>query len=275
MNRSARAGLGLLDRIVETKREEIERLVPQLETLRRAARDQEPARDFRRALCRAGEVAVIAEFKRRSPSAGELRPGADPVRTARAYSDAGAAALSVLTDGPWFGGTIQDLERVRMAVGLPVLRKDFVLHPVQIWEARAAGADAALLIARILDDAQMVDLLGESAEAGLDVLVEVHDAAELERALAAGAGTIGVNNRDLSTFATDLRLSLNMAAAVPADVVVVAESGIRTAAEVDALGEAGVDAILVGETLMRAGPGGVAAAGLIGRQRRARTAAAP
>jgi indole-3-glycerol phosphate synthase len=275
VNRSARASLDLLDRIVQTKREEIERLIPRLETLRRAARDQAPARGFRRALGRSEEVTVIAEFKRRSPSAGELRPGADPVGTARAYSDAGAAALSVLTDEPWFGGTLQDLERVRAAVGLPVLRKDFVLHPVQIWEARAAGADATLLIARILDDAQMVDLLGESAEAGLDVLVEVHDAAELERALAAGAGTIGVNNRDLATFATDVRLSLNLAASVPAEVVLVAESGIRTAAEVDVLGEAGVDAILVGETLMRAGPGGVAAAGLFGRPRRARPATAP
>lgn len=259
--------MSILQRIVDTKRGEVAGLAPLRAELRARAADAPPARGFAAALRRPGEVRLLAEVKRRSPSAGEIRPGADPVEVARAYQQGGAAAVSVLTDREYFGGNLDFLRRVREDVALPAIRKDFLIDPVQVWEARAAGADAVLLIVRILDDARLAELLGLAAESGMDALVEVHDAGELERALAAGARLVGVNNRDLGSFTTDLDLSVRLAADTPGGVTLVAESGIRTAEDVDRLGAAGVDAVLVGESLMRQDDLRAAAAALVGRPR--------
>ncbi|HEX6748477.1 MAG TPA: indole-3-glycerol phosphate synthase TrpC [Longimicrobium sp.] len=255
----------ILQRIVDVKHAEVRALRERASELRGRASDASPTRGFAAALRRPDEVRLLAEVKRRSPSAGEIRPGADPVDVARAYREGGAAALSVLTDRDFFGGELDFLVRVRDAVDLPVLRKDFVVDPLQLWEARAAGADAVLLIVRILSDAQMAELLGLAAELGMDALVEVHTAGEMERALAAGSMLVGINNRDLSTFVTDLELSISLARNVSPEVTLVAESGIRTAADVDRLGAAGFDAILVGESLMRQPDLRAAAAALVGR----------
>jgi indole-3-glycerol phosphate synthase len=204
------------------------------------------------AALRAGDsVAVIAEVKRRSPSAGGIREGVSAAAAAQLYAGAGAAAVSVLTDGEHFGGSLGDLQAARVAA-VPLLRKDFVIDAVQVHEARVAGASAVLLIVRILDDAALRELHGEALRVGLDVLVEVHDEAEVERAAAAGARIIGINNRDLATFTTDLDTTLRLAPRVPAGCVVVAESAIREAADVARVAAAGADAVLVGEALMRA-----------------------
>jgi indole-3-glycerol phosphate synthase len=255
----------ILDRIVAVKRREVESIAGQRLELQSRASSAAPARGFAAALRRPSKVRLLAEVKRRSPSAGDIRPGADPVEVARAYQSGGAAALSVLTDREFFGGDLDALVRVRSAVALPVIRKDFVVDPLQIWEARAAGADAVLLIARILSGTELREYLRLVAELGMDALVEVHTAEEMEDAVAAGAALVGVNNRDLSTFVTDLELSIRLAAGVPASVTLVAESGIRTAADVDRLGAAGFDAILVGESLMRQEDLAAAAAALAGR----------
>lgn len=241
----------ILARIVATKEVEVEALRPLAEDLRARAADAAPTRGFAAALRKPGVVRLLAEIKRRSPSAGPIRPGASPEEVAADYAAGGAAALSVLTDREYFDGSLAALQAVRTTVDLPLLRKDFTIDPLQVYEARAAGADAILLIVRILDDALLGELLALSRELALDALVEVHDASELERALAAGATLVGVNNRDLSTFRTELALTLSLAPAVPAGVTLVAESGIRTAEDVATLGAAGVDAVLVGESLMR------------------------
>ena len=261
-----------MNRIVDVKRDEVRALSGRAPELSSRAKDAPPPRGFAAALRRPGTVRLLAEVKRRSPSAGEIRPGADPVEVARAYQAGGAAALSVLTDRRFFGGELEFLVRVREAVALPVLRKDFVIDPLQVHEARAAGADAILLIVRILSDAQLVELHGTARELGMDVLVEVHTAGEMARALAAGCTLAGVNNRDLATFTTDLGLSIRLAPGIPDEVTLVAESGIRAAADVDRLGAAGFDAILVGESLMRQPDLAAAAAALVGRPRRARGA---
>jgi indole-3-glycerol phosphate synthase len=259
-----------LAEIVRTKRDEVAALRPRAAELRAAAAEQGPARGFAAALRAPGEVRLLAEVKRRSPSAGPIRPDADPVEVARAYRDAGAAALSVLTDEQFFGGSLDALRAVRRAVELPVLRKDFVVDAVQLWEARAAGADAVLLIARILPGGALAELHQQARELGLDVLVEVHDAEELERALAVDARLVGVNNRDLRTFRTDLALSYHLAPTVPLRATLVAESGIRAAEDVAGLGAAGVDAVLVGESLMRQPDIRAAAAALVGHPKAAR-----
>ena len=264
----------ILDRIVRTKHEEVARIRPRLDALRAAAGEAPTPRGFAAALRRPHEVRLLAEVKRRSPSAGEIRPGADPVGIARGYAAGGAAALSVLTDREYFGGDLAFLRAVREAVEVPVLRKDFVVDPAQLWEARAAGADAVLLIARILEQPLLEELLALAGELGLDALVEAHTAEELDRALVAGASLVGVNNRDLDTFVTDLELAVRLAPRVPPGVTYVAESGIRTAGDVDRFGAAGVDAILVGESLMRRPDGAAAAAALAGRSRRERARAA-
>lgn len=260
----------ILDRIVEVKRDEVRALSGRASELSSRANDAPPPRGFAAALRRPGEVRLLAEVKRRSPSAGEIRPGADPVEVARAYEAGGAAALSVLTDRQFFGGELGFLARVRQAVALPVLRKDFVIDPLQVHEARAAGADAVLLIVRILSGAQLDELHGVARGLGMDVLVEVHTADEMERALAAGCTLAGVNNRDLATFTTDLDLSIRLASGVADEVTLVAESGIRTAADVDRLGAAGFDAILVGESLMRQPDLTAAASALVGRAKQPR-----
>lgn len=255
----------ILDRIVATKRDEVNAAVPRLSGYRDIARQADAPRGFGASLRHPSEVRLLAEVKRRSPSAGDIRPGADPVEVARAYVQGGAAALSVLTDREYFGGDLDFLRAVRRAVSIPVIRKDFIIHPVQVWEARAAGADAILLIVRILEQPRLVELHGLAAELGMDVLVEAHTAEELDRALEAGATLVGVNNRDLDTFVTDLDLCVRLAPRVPAHVTYVGESGIRTAGDVDRLGAAGVDAILVGESLMRQPDLRAAASALAGR----------
>jgi indole-3-glycerol phosphate synthase len=194
---------------------------------------------------------VIAEIKRASPSAGDIRKGADAAVIAMDYERHGAAALSVLTDREFFGGALKDLTAARVRSTIPVLRKDFVIDPLQVWEARAAGADAVLLIVAALDDAALRDLAALAARLGVAALVEVHDAGEARRAVDAGAQVIGVNHRDLRSFEMDMTLSARLRPMLPAGTVMVAESGIRTAADVRAMAEAGADAILVGEALMR------------------------
>jgi indole-3-glycerol phosphate synthase len=261
---------GILDEIVRTKHDEVEALKPRAAELRALAEAAPAARGFAAALRREREVRLLAEVKRRSPSAGEIRPGADAAEVALAYQAAGAAALSVLTDERYFGGSLDALRQVRRAVELPLLRKDFVVDALQLWEARGAGADAVLLIVRILDDAELRDLLSLAGELGMDALVEAHNAAEMDRALAAGATLLGVNNRDLQTFHTDLGLSLALAPTVGEGVTFVAESGIRGAEDVLRLGEAGAHAILVGESLMREPDVTAAAARLVGHARRPR-----
>jgi indole-3-glycerol phosphate synthase len=235
-----------------------------LAVLEREAAGQPAARSLAAALRRPGAIACIAEFKRRSPSAGWMGERADLAATARAYTAGGAAAMSVLTDGPFFGGALADLAAARAVAGMPILRKDFVVDRYQIVEARAAGADAILLIVAALDDAALVDLLGAARAMGLGVLVETHDEAEVARAVAAGADIIGVNNRDLRSFTMDRELVLRLRARIPADRIVVAESGIRDAADVARLRAAGVDAMLVGETLMRAPDPAAALRALLG-----------
>jgi indole-3-glycerol phosphate synthase len=252
VNRSARLSSPVLDAILEAKQTEVERLRRSAAALRERAGNRPPGPDFDKAL-RAGErIRVIAEVKRRSPSAGEIRGGIAAASVARAYVEGGAAAISVLTDAGHFGGSLDDLEAVADCAGVAVLRKDFTLDPLQLWEARGAGASAVLLIARILDDAQLVDLGAAAQELALSALVEVHDEAELERALRAGAGIIGVNNRDLTRFTTDLAVTERLARHVPRGVVLVAESGIGSEADVERVAAAGADAVLVGEALMRA-----------------------
>jgi indole-3-glycerol phosphate synthase len=258
----------ILARIVASKEIEVRELQARAAELRSRAADAAPTRGFAAALRAPGEVRLLAEIKRRSPSAGPIRPGASPEEVAADYAAGGAAALSVLTDREYFDGSLAALRAVRGTVDLPLLRKDFTLDPLQLWEARAAGADAILLIVRILDDARLRELLGLAADLGLDSLVEVHDETELERALRAGASLVGVNNRDLRTFRTDLELTLRLAPAVPAGVTLVAESGIRTAEDVARLGAAGIDAVLVGESLMRQDDLGAAVRAIVGQPKR-------
>jgi indole-3-glycerol phosphate synthase len=232
-----------------------------LAALEAACRARPPARSLAAALRRPGVVTCIAEHKRRSPSAGWIREGSDVADIARGYAGAGAAALSILTDEPFFGGTLDDLRRARAAVEVPLLRKDFMVDGYQVVEARAAGADAILIIVAALDDGAIAALLAAAHQWGLEALVEVHDQPEMTRALALGASIIGVNNRDLKTFTIDRELAVRLRPMVPADRVVIAESGIRDAADVARLRAAGVDAMLVGETLMRSpSPGGALAA---------------
>jgi indole-3-glycerol phosphate synthase len=249
---------------LEAKEEEVVRLQRSGRQLRERAEQGPLPRDFTAALRRPEEVRLLAEVKRRSPSAGPIRPGADAAEIARSYEAGGAAALSILTDERFFDGSLAALEGVRSAVDLPLLRKDFVIAPVQLWEARAAGADAILLIVRILDDSRLADLHALARELAMAVLVEVHDEYELDRALTVDAVIIGINNRDLSTFTTDLSLSERLVPRVPSSVTVVAESGIRTSDDVQRLGAIGVDAILVGESLMRQEDVAAAAALLCG-----------
>ena len=225
-----------------------------------------PVRDFGEALrarAATGAPAVIAEIKRASPSAGVIREDFDPEAIARAYAEAGAAALSVLTDRDFFGGDDAYLARAREVSGLPVLRKDFTVDPYQVSEARLLGADCVLLIVAVLDDSTLAGCLERAREEGLAALVEVHDGPELDRALAAGAELVGINNRDLHTFETRLETSEALAARAPSGVTLVAESGIHTRADLQRLRAAGISAFLVGESLMRAADPGAALTKLV------------
>lgn len=242
---------GVLRTIIEVKHSEVAVLRRDAGGMRARAEGTAVPPSLEAALRERSSVGVIAEVKRRSPSAGEIRAGAPAAEVARAYAYAGAAAVSVLTDHQFFGGSLKDLETAAEAVDIPLLRKDFTIDAVQVYEARGAGASAVLLIARILDDAELRDFRALSDELELAALVEVHDEAEVERALMAGARIVGVNNRDLTTFATDLSVTERLARYIPSDVVLVGESGIRSAEDVERLAGAGVDAVLVGEALMR------------------------
>lgn len=222
-------------------------------------------RDFFAALAAPGPIRLIAEFKRKSPSAGEIRPGATIEEVVGGYAAAGASCLSVLTDGPGFDGNLVDLESARIAVPLPVLRKEFVVDRYQVIEARAHGADAVLLIAECLDDCLLRSLYREILDLGMTPLVELHDAENLPRVLDLGATLVGINNRNLKTMTTDLDTVLRLREQVPDEVVLVAESGIKTRADVERLEAAGVAAMLVGESLLTQPDPGRAAAALLGR----------
>jgi indole-3-glycerol phosphate synthase len=243
----------ILDRIVACKRNEIaeaRRKEPEARLESALALAPIP-RDFRAALEAGPGVQIIAEVKKASPSAGVLRADFDPVSIARLYQQHGAACISVLTDAPFFQGSLEHLRNIRQAVTVPLLRKDFILDRYQLLQARLTGADAVLLIAEILDDAALVSLQQAAAELGLQSLVELYDRDNLPRVLASGATLIGINNRDLRSFVTRLEHTLEMAALMPKQVCLVSESGIRTYADVQRLRAGGVRAVLVGETLMR------------------------
>lgn len=256
----------ILDRILEHKRTDVQRLKQErpLPTLIQQIHRAPPPRGLARALGQGGTVRLLAECKHRSPSKGVLREPFDPVALAVGYCAAGADAVSVLTDAPFFGGSFDHLRAVRAAVPVPVLCKDFVVDEYQVAAARAAGADGVLLIAAVLGDAELRRLVDAVERWGMDALVEVHTETELERALAAGARLVGVNNRDLRTFETSLEVTLRLAPRVPPDVTLVSESGIRRRSDVERVAAAGVDAVLVGEGLVTAEDPGAAARRLVG-----------
>jgi indole-3-glycerol phosphate synthase len=245
--------VSVLDRIVEATREEVDRRrdVVSLADLEAALRGRPDSRPFQEALTRPG-ISLIAEHKRRSPSAGAIREGADVVEIVQAYERGGAAALSVLTEPFHFGGSLDDLRAARGATHLPVLRKDFIVDPYQLYEAAAAGADAILLIVAALETDALAALHREARNLDLDVLVEVHDEEELRGALEVDADVIGINNRDLGDFTVNIERTYELLSDVPAGKTVVSESGFSSRVELDELDRVGVDAVLVGETLMRA-----------------------
>ena len=241
-----------LDEIIAQKHLEVQRLLPRAEKLRAAAALRDDVRSFYDALrADTTRLSMIAEVKRASPSAGTIAADFDPLTIARGYEKAGANALSVLTDEKYFQGRLEYLTLIREQVDIPCLRKDFIIHEAQIFEAVVAGADAILLIVAALDQPTLEHLLEVASTFQLDALVEVHDLPELERALATDARIIGVNNRNLKHFTVNLGTTEKLAEEVPDDVVLVAESGIKTVADAIRLAEAGADALLVGETLMR------------------------
>jgi len=245
--------LSVLERIVDDTREEVDRRrqsVP-LSQLEAAIAERAEGRPFTEALGRPG-VSLIAEHKRRSPSAGEIRAGASVGDIVCAYERGGATALSILTEPCHFGGGLDDLREARAATSLPVLRKDFIVDPYQLYEASAAGADAILLIVAALELPDLASLLGEARALDLDALVEVHDERELEQALEVDADVLGINNRDLSDFSVDIERTYELLSDVPAGKTVVSESGFSTREQLDELERVGIDAVLIGETLMRA-----------------------
>ena len=247
-----------LDEILGVKRTEIEQLLPRRDELRKLALLRNDVRSFQNALRRMpGELALIAEVKKASPSAGVIVESFEPVDIASNYARAGAEAISVLTDQQFFQGRLEYLAQIRSAVGVPLLRKDFILNEVQIAEAAAAGADAVLLIVAALDDDQLAALLEAAALYQMDALVEVHTLPELERALESSAVIIGINNRNLATFEVDLAVTERLSEEVPNEMLLVSESGMRTADDIARIKACGVDAVLIGEALMRAQAGAI------------------
>jgi indole-3-glycerol phosphate synthase len=247
----------ILQKILQTKQEEIaaRSAVTSLAQLREQATVADPVRGFLRAMqtkIAAGNPAIIAEIKKASPSRGVIRADFDPPALAMSYAQGGAACLSILTDAQYFQGHESYLQAARAAWSLPVIRKDFIVDPYQVYEARAIGADCILLIVSALEDAQMLELYTLATRLGMDVLVEVHDREELQRALRLNAPLIGINNRNLRTFATSLQTTIELLADVPEGVLLVTESGIHTQADVQLMRENGVHAFLVGEAFMRA-----------------------
>lgn len=241
-----------LDQILRSADVRAEGARRDIEHFRARSTDAPSQRSLAEALVADG-LSVIAEIKRRSPSAGDIDASLDPVSLALAYEAGGAAAISVLTEPHFFGGSLDDLVDVRAAVSIPVLRKDFTRDPAQVWEARAAGADAVLLIVAALDDRDLHACLAAAHDAGVDAVVEVHTLVEVARAVAVGAGIIGVNNRDLQSFTTDLTVAETVSMAIPDGVVRIAESGVSSAEGARRMATAGYDAILVGEALVRHG----------------------
>lgn len=240
--------------ILEQKQREVARLLPRAEHLRNAALLRNDFRGFAAALDRGDDaLGLIAEVKKASPSAGVIAEHFDPVDIARQYEAAGAHAVSVLTDEQFFKGHLSYLTQIRQAIALPCLRKDFIIHEAQIFEASVAGADAVLLIVAALDDAQLRHLFEVATTCQLDVLVEVHDLAELDRALELDVKLLGINNRNLTTFEVDLETTERLSEDVPDDVILVAESGLKTRVDTQRVFDCGCDAILVGESLMRTG----------------------
>ncbi|HEY4101557.1 MAG TPA: indole-3-glycerol phosphate synthase TrpC [Gemmatimonadales bacterium] len=258
-----------LDQILDQTRTLLPALRVRRKELERAADARPVTVDFRAAV-RGPSVALIAEVKRQSPSAGAINLGLDPLSLASAYRAGGAAAISVLTDSRFFGGSLDDLEGVARGVPLPVLRKDFILDETQLLEARAAGAAAALLIVRALEHAALRRLVDFAVELGLTPLVEAHDRGELDRALDAGAMVVGVNARNLDDFSIDTAAAWELIATVPADRIAIAESGMATTDDVAAAAGAGADAVLIGSALARAADPARAARELSGVVRRAR-----
>jgi indole-3-glycerol phosphate synthase len=242
-----------LEKVTGARRADAERRRAQgaLQLAQSAVRAAGPLRDFARALAVPG-LSLIAEIKRASPSVGDIAPGAQPSGLASAYESGGAAAVSVLTEPDHFRGSLDDLREARSACRLPVLRKDFLCDTLHVWEARAAGADAVLLIVAALTQTELVTLSDLATDLGMSALVEVHSAAEIERAVLAGALIVGINTRDLATLEVDPEVVAKLRPLVPDGVVTVGESGVKTRADVEALEAAGVDAVLVGETVMRA-----------------------
>ena len=262
-----------LNRLLDAARRRATALAPARAALARAAAAAGPVPSLAAGLA-GGSVAIVAEVKRRSPSEGDLRPDLDAASRARAYVAGGARAVSVLTDDAFFGGTLADLNAVARAVGVPVLRKDFILDELQLLEARAAGASAVLLIVRALATARLRDLVRAARELGLETLVEVHTETELEQALGVGASAVGVNSRDLDTLVVDLAVAERVLSLVPAGVPAVAESGVRTVADVERLARVGADAVLVGTALSRADDAAAAVRALTGVRRRGRAVGA-
>jgi indole-3-glycerol phosphate synthase len=263
----------LLEQILADTRKRVAQLEQMRRELEQRAANASPPRFFG-GVAPDGSVGVIAEVKRRSPSAGAIQPSLDPVAHARAYAAGGAVAVSVLTEPRHFGGSVEDLRRVASAVPLPVLCKDFIIDELQLLEARAAGASAALLIARIVDEPSLRYLIRAAGNVELGVLVEVHTVHELDTAIAAGAGVVGVNNRDLESLAVDLASGERVLRAVPRNLVAVGESGIEHRSDVERLAAAGADLVLVGAALARLDDPQAAVRALCGVPRRARGAAA-
>jgi indole-3-glycerol phosphate synthase len=258
----------VLDRILEARRAEVEhrkRVLPET-ALKYGAKAASPVRDFYSALSRDG-LNIIAELKPASPSRGVIREPFDAPELAKSLSEAGAAALSVLTEGEFFHGSLKNLRDARKAMGLPVLRKDFIFDPWQVWEARANDADSFLLIVAVLSDSLLRDLVALGREIGMEPLIEVHTAEELERALAVSARIIGVNNRDLKTMAVRIETSLELIEQIPENCVAVSESGIRNNQDLLKMRQAGFDAFLIGEHLMMAADPGAALFELLAQPR--------
>jgi len=243
----------ILDRIVEAKRREVGYLKEStsLEALKKAARDLPSPRDFRKAIS-GQECSIIAEVKKSSPSKGRIREDFDPLKIASIYEANGAAAISVLTDEEFFEGEKSYLSKIKETVSLPLLRKDFIIDPYQIYETRIIGGDAILLIAGLLGEETLRQFIDLAESVGLLPLVEVHSREELDKALAAGARIIGINNRNLKTFSTDLMTSMELAPSVPGGRIVISESGIHTRKDLEALMKKGIHTFLIGETLMKA-----------------------
>lgn len=255
-----------LDKIISTKKEEVShmRRIKPLAELQEVIRDLPQPGNFAAALM-GQRTAIIAEIKRRSPSKGILRDFFDHIQIASVYQESGAAAISVLTDEKYFGGNKTFLRDIKKISHLPLLRKDFIIDSYQIYEARAMESDALLLIAAILKEEELKEFIGLTEWLGLSPLVEVHSRTELDKALSAGAVMIGINNRDLKTFNTDLGVSLNLAPHVPPEKMLISESGIHTREDVELLQNAGIHAFLIGETLMRADDVGGKMKELLGR----------